>query len=346
MPSIGPDQTPQTSPHGTSLHITVGIIVGDGKVFISRRPDDAHQGGKWEFPGGKVRPEETVFEALFRELREELGIEVRAAAPFIKVCHAYADRTVLLDAWRVTAHSGSPRGREGQEVRWVAPDELNILDFPEANRPILRKLQLPLLYLITDSRRFGTSLHISWADFLMRLERALRAGARLVQLREPHLSESDYQVCAKETTALCHRYGAKLLLNADPGLVGACGADGVHLNRQRLMNLRQRPLGPELLVAASCHDAGELKQAVHLDVDFAVLSPVARTLSHPDVEPLGWETFRDLCAEAAMPVYALGGMRPQDLPRARAAGAQGLAMISGIWQEDAIEEAMAALMKD
>ncbi len=323
------------------MHIAVGIIAGDGKVLISRRSEDTHQGGKWEFPGGKVKPEETVFEALVRELREELGIEVRTAEPFIKTRHAYADRSVLLDAWRVTAYSGSPRGSEGQKVRWVALDELNVSDFPAANRPIFRKLQLPPLYLITDSRRFDC-----WENFVERLERALRAGARLVQLREPHLSESDYQARAKETAALCHRYGAKLLLNADPGLVGVTDADGVHLNRQRLMSLRQRPLGPELLVAASCHDAGELEQATRLDVDFAVLSPVARTASHPETEPLGWETFRDLCAEAAIPVYALGGMRPQDLPQARDAGAQGLAMISGIWREDAIEEAVAALMKD
>ncbi len=341
------------------MHIAIGIIAGGGKVFISWRPEDTHQGGKWEFPGGKVKPEETVFEALVRELREELGIEVRTAEPFIKTRHAYVDQTVLLDVWRVTAYSGSPRGSEGQRARWVAPDELRASDFPEANRPILRKLQLPPLYLITDSRRFArgpiahparpwirTSLYIRWADFLVRLERALRAGAKLIQLREPHLSETDYQVCAKETAALCHRYGAKLLLNADPGLVGVCGADGVHLNRQRLMSCRQRPLGPDLLVAASCHDAGELEQAAHLAADFAVLSPVAKTASHPEAEPLGWETFRVLCTEAAMPVYALGGMRPQDLPRARDVGAQGIAMISGIWQEDAIEEAVAALMKD
>ncbi len=319
------------------LRVAVGILADGSKVFITRRFPDSHQGGKWEFPGGKIEPGEDTLSALKRELTEELGIVVLGATPYMQVPHAYRDRDVLLDVWRITDYQGTPHGREGQEGQWIACAELPRFEFPEADAPILRRLWLPALYLITDSRRFGQG------EFLVPLERALRAGARLIQLREPQLPPRAYQDYAREIADLCHRYHAKLLLNAEPEWVRASGADGVHLNSRRLKEWHKRPLGHEYWVATSCHNAEELRQAARLEADFAVLSPVAPTASHPDAEPLGWEVFSRLCAGATLPVYALGGMRGQDLGRARQAGAQGLAMVSEIWGADSIEQAVATL---
>ena len=268
------------------MHVAVGVIQDRaGRVLITRRPATAHQGGLWEFPGGKVDAGESVQEALVRELREELGIEVSAARPMMRVRHAYADKAVLLDVWRISTVAGQASGCEGQPVRWVAVKDLGSFAFPEANRPIVRALQLPRLYLITDSRRGGRE------PFLRRLEIALEAGASLIQLREPHLGDDDFQVFARQVCELAHRYGASVLLNAEPEWVRACGADGVHLNSRRLRELTRRPLSHELLVAASCHDEGELKQAAAIHADFAVLSPVLETASHPGAVPLGWERF-------------------------------------------------------
>lgn len=327
MPSTGAN---------SPVHVAVGLLLDRDQVFITRRVANAHQGGKWEFPGGKLDINEPIAAALRRELHEELGIEVRDAQPWMQVRHRYPDREVLLDVWRVTAWSGTPHGREGQEARWARVRELPKLDFPEADLPILRRLWLPPLYLISDA------IHLGRDEFFGRLERALKAGARLVQLREPDMPAREFRALAIEVAGLCRRHDARLLLNADPSVVEDCGADGVHLNSRRLMGLEGRPLSQRFFVGASCHDAAELARAAVIGADFAVLGPVARTASHPQGAPLGWERFAGLCREAQLPVYALGGMQPSDLAAARQAGARGIAMIRGVWDAANVEQAVAA----
>jgi 8-oxo-dGTP diphosphatase len=327
--------TPNTGPE-EAVHVVAGILARGGRIFITRRPANTHQGGLWEFPGGKLAPGESARAALVRELHEELGIEVLAAEPFVHVRHRYPDKHVWLDVWRVLQYRGEPHGREGQAARWADPHTLSIAEFPAADRPILRRLQLPSLYAISDAARYGKT------RFLWMLESALRAGVRLVQLREPAMRKDEFVAYAREVAACCHRHGARLLINAGPRLVPDCGADGAHLNSRRLMELRERPLGAEMLVAASCHDEVELAQAERCDLDFAVLSPVAPTASHPGAAPLGWERFAGLVARVAIPAYALGGVQPTDGARARCAGAQGVAMIRGLWEASSYEVAVAA----
>ena len=124
------------------VQVAVGIVADStGANLIARRPDHAHQGGRWEFPGGKVEAAETVATALQRELHEELGITVQAAEPWLQVRHAYSDKTVLLDVWRVTAWQGEPHGREGQPLRWALPAELTDFAFPAADEPIIARLR-------------------------------------------------------------------------------------------------------------------------------------------------------------------------------------------------------------
>lgn len=138
-----------------------------------------------------------------RELHEELGITLRSAVPLQRVRHAYADQSVLLDVWRVTDFTGEPHGREGQPVRWVTSPELNDLDIPAADLPIVRALQRQPLYLITNSHRYGKN------GMLALIERALSAGARLLQLREPQMSKDEYKDYARTVMVLAHRYGAR-----------------------------------------------------------------------------------------------------------------------------------------
>ena len=124
-----------------TVHVAVGIVAdAAGAILITRRPDYAHQGGRWEFPGGKVEMDETAATALQRELHEELGIVVQAAEPWLQIRHAYPEKTVLLDVWRVTAWRGEPHGREGQPLRWASPAELTDFTFPAADEPILARL--------------------------------------------------------------------------------------------------------------------------------------------------------------------------------------------------------------
>lgn len=308
------------------IHVAAGVIGEHGRFFVTRRAAGAHQGGKWEFPGGKIHAGETVRAALQRELHEELGIVVQDAQPFTQVPYAYPEKSVLLDVWRVTAYTGTPHGREGQEARWASRDELLTLDFPEADRPIQRRLWLPRLYAISDAACYGRD------EFLRRLELALAAGLKLLQLREPALNHGDYLTLAHAVRALCHRYHAKLLLNADLDMVDEVGADGIHLTSRRLMQTLSRPWPVDRFVAASCHNEHELAQAQKIGADLVVLGPVVATASHPDSVPLGWDRFDQLQKTSALAVYALGGMSATDVDTSTTRGAQGVAMIRGLWE--------------
>ena len=330
---------PSIEPESALTAVVAGILHNpQGRILVAQRPLHKHQGGKWEFPGGKIHPGEGVTAALSRELHEELGIIVNGAQPFLRVRHAYPDKTVLLDIWRITDYTGEPQGREGQPLRWVSQDELAALDLPDADVPVLRALKLPALYLISDASRLGKN------EFLDRMERALSVGARMIQVREPEMPAAEYRAFAKAVVSIAHRYGAKVILNADPECVASCGADGVHLNRQRLMKLQKRPLHESLLVGASCHEPAELKQAARIGADFSLLSPVRATASHPDRPGLGWIEFTRLRMFSDIPVYALGGMHAEDLPDACAAGATGRAMIRGVWDSIPVEDAVKAML--
>ena len=121
--------------------VAVGILNDDaGRVLVTRRAPGAHQGGLWEFPGGKLEEGETLLEALTRELSEELGVRVETTEPLMVLEHDYGDKQVRLDIHRVTRWSGEPRGLEGQPLAWQRPEQLRDWPFPAANRPILERL--------------------------------------------------------------------------------------------------------------------------------------------------------------------------------------------------------------
>jgi 8-oxo-dGTP diphosphatase len=307
-----------------TLHVAVAVIADDqGRILLARRPESAHQGGLWEFPGGKVDPGEDLAAALVRECREELGIEVRSHRPLIRISHSYPDRSVLLDVHRVTGFSGEPRGMEGQPLAWVNPAELDDYPMPAADVPIVHAIRLPDRYAITPSMVGDRFV------FIDQLARTLERGVRLVQFRVQSSSDPAHRL-AEDALRLCRGSGASLLINQDADLARGIGADGVHLKSAQLHALRERPAGLRW-VAASCHTAGDIARLAALDVDLAVLSPVQATRSHPEVEPIGWSGFEQLLEGAQIPVYALGGLQPTDLSRAWRAGAQGVAAIRGLW---------------
>jgi len=132
--------TPSTEPE--PVHVVAGILFDDrSRVLIAQRPEYLHQGGLWEFPGGKRNVNESLKLALKRELAEELGIEVLDSSHFRTVSHNYPDKSVLLDFYLVTRYDGEPKGNEGQPVCWVELEQLNNYPFPEADTPVVNKLQ-------------------------------------------------------------------------------------------------------------------------------------------------------------------------------------------------------------
>lgn len=187
---------------------------------------------------------------------------------------------------------------------------------------------LPELYLITPS---PTQAEDGVSIFLTQLDRALQAGVRLMQLRAPELDSAAYTRLFAQVQAHCRRYDATLLANATAEHAQFLGAAGVHLNSARLMACRARPLGARYLVSAACHDLSQLLHAGQIGVDFVTLSPVRATLTHPEARPLGWQAFAELVGQASVPVFALGGMRREDLARAKQAGAYGIAAINSLW---------------
>ena len=313
----------------TVIHVAAGALIDpDGAILLAQRHQDSHQGGLWEFPGGKLEPDEGVAAGLVRELHEELGIDVVAHRPLIRVRHDYHDRSVLLDVHVVSSWQGEPAGREGQPLAWVRPEDLDEYPMPAADVPIVTALQLPPMYLITPPQ-------INHSEYFMRqLHTALDAGVRLLQLRLFDLAEDELLRIGREVCALCHARDAQVLFNGARQLAAAMGADGLHLNSRQLHQWSQERTSVEGLLAASCHTPEDLRQAEAIDADFALLSPVMPTRSHPDAEPLGWTTFANWVDSAKLPVYALGGMHNELMTTAWAHGAQGIAGIRGLWNDE------------
>lgn len=142
MPNTAPDSASQPR---QILHVAAAVIYNPlGHILIARRPLDKHQGGLWEFPGGKVEADENARQALCRELFEELGIQVMAAQPLMQIPYEYPERHVLLDVFSVTAFEGEARGCEGQPLAWVEASELIHYPFPAANQPILDRIAADL----------------------------------------------------------------------------------------------------------------------------------------------------------------------------------------------------------
>lgn len=285
------------------------LLREDGAFLLARRPAGKVYAGWWEFPGGKVEAGERAERALSRELREELGIGVRVAYPWITRVFAYEHATVRLHFFRVAAWDGVPRPREGQQLAWQHIGGPIADPLLPANGPVLRSLSLPDEYAITDA-----------ATSLEQIEARLRGGLRLLRLRGPRPACGNFE---DEVVRLAREHEARLFSSTRLDL------DGVHLTSAALLGQTARPAVP--WCAASCHDRAQLEHAMALGLDFAVLGPVRPTATHPGAAVLGWDGFAAIARGASIPVYAIGGMRREDLADAWAAGAHGVAMIRGSW---------------
>lgn len=313
------ESTLNTAPEARPrLTVVAGIIEDDsGQILLSQRPAHKHQGGRWEFPGGKVEAGESASQALARELEEELGLQVQASEPFMTVDHDYEALSVRLLFRRVTGWAGEPHGREGQPLGWFSLPQLTALTFPAANRPVVTALSLGEMLVVTPAK-----LPRDWPDVL---EAALSAGARLVYARLQDLDQQTGQRLAE----FLHARGAKLLVADDVALARRVGADGLHLTGRA----QQAPL-PEWhgLRSVACHDAAQLDLARRWQADLVTLGPVKPTRSHPGADGIGWAAFAGLATGQPFAVYALGGLGRGDLDDARRSGARGIAGISCFWR--------------
>ncbi|MCU7833658.1 MAG: Nudix family hydrolase [gamma proteobacterium symbiont of Taylorina sp.] len=331
-----------------SIHVVVAVILKNNQVLIAQRAKEAHQGGLWEFPGGKMEAGETVEQACIREIQEELGITISHSRPLIKILHHYSDKSVLLETFLCTHFSGKEYlmgetqqfGLENQRVQWVKIDQLNNYQFPAANQSIINSLLLPDKYLISpDCPVSGRQI------FLQQFSESCKYYS-LIQLRIKSLKTNDYQSVINECCRIADNNNVKLLLNSShiklTDTENNYDYDGIHLTSVHLFDNDYiddyRSRFPGKIISASCHRLEDIEQANDKKLDFIALSPVQKTTSHPQQRPLGWSYFAKLCEVAKMPCFALGGMSINDIGIAQTYGAQGIAGISGFWKNKIRDE--------
>lgn len=304
------------------LHVAVAIIKNSNQeVLVALRSPDSHQGNLWEFPGGKLELAETVFAALQREIREEVGLRISAAYPFIKIQHDYGDKQVLLDVWQVTEFDGVAAGREGQKIQWLAPKDMESRQFPEANHRIINLLQLPTQMAITPQFENFPQLSAYLGTFA-------HSGAHALQIRQKHLTADQLLDWTRRSLDRLRDCGPRLIVNGSFSLEKELPHKvGLHLTSTELGRLQTSVGERSRLVGCSCHSGEELTKAEALGFDYALLSPVASTAKYPGKSPLGWSRFEELAASVSLPVYALGGMKRSDVALALARGAAGVAGI-------------------
>lgn len=207
----------------------------DGSFLLAQRPEGKPYPGYWEFPGGKIEPGESAYDALKRELQEELDITITHATPWITRVHAYTHATVRLQFFRVTAWEGEPRGLEDQAHVWQTWDHLTVSPMLPANTPIFRALAVPRVLLISNAHVMGPDAWLTQAQAVCEQERTL------VLFNEPELAlnKQRFRTLLERSITRLRPFGAKVVIGSE------CGdwpqADGIHLSGRALASLQQRP---------------------------------------------------------------------------------------------------------
>ncbi|MCK4708840.1 MAG: Nudix family hydrolase [Gammaproteobacteria bacterium] len=318
----------------SSIHVVAGIIrhpKNPGKIFFTRRKKGQHLQDLWEFPGGKLEEGESRFQALQRELEEEVGIQVHSALPFHSLVHQYQDKTIFLDVWEVKLYSGRAHGREGQQSEWLALEELSEYSFPEADLPILRALSLPAELLITP-RLFESELDLTLQHFSDLVQ---KQPYPLVLFRSDHLDDESYLAIAIKLQQICEMNHSQLIISRpDMDAMKSKLFDSfnrLHINTQMLRAVTPGLFNESIILSASCRDKTELVLAESLNCDFALLSAVKQTASFPGRAVQGWFQFNKIASLCRIPVFALGGVQGKDLTVARYQGAVGVAGTTKFW---------------
>lgn len=307
------------------IEVAVGVIRDGNKVLAAQRLVEDLYYQKWEFPGGKLENNETPENALKRELYEELNISISSFRPLMRLDHDYVDRLVRLHVFEVLQYSGILHGKEGQSIQWLLPKECAKLDFLEANQPIVNAAILPDVIAITDIEKYGLDATLQGIEKLQK-----QFSSIMVQLRETKLNLLELTNCVASVRQVLNK-ASLLVLNGEPELAVSLECDGVHLNKHRLLNYKERSELPDFWVGASCHNEDELVQAEKI-ADFALYSPVLKTQSRPEKIPIGWLEFQRSANAHKLPIFSLGGMSPNEVACARAHGGQGVAFLSKAWK--------------
>lgn len=289
------------------------------EILIAQRKNTQFMGGFWELPGGKQETGESPEQALVRELKEELSIQVEHLSIHQTMTHRYQDRIVKLNIYNINQYQKKPRESEGQNIAWVKTTDLNKRKLLPTMKAFMDSITLPDKYWITPSNNHHSQI---WMD---KLEQKLRQGIKLIQLRSKISLDS---AIIDKVRHKCRQYNATLLLNTLNKDFSKTNGDGWHLTTHELFALNKRPCVNDKLLGASTHNLDEALKAQEIGANFIVISPIQATQTHPDTKPLGWGNAVEVVNKVNIPVYFLGGMGIKDLDKTLKLGAQGIAGVS------------------
>ena len=296
-----------------SIHVAIALLFHRGKVLVGLRNANQHQGNKYEFPGGKVEAGETPVQACRREVFEEVGTGIQQWHNFDVIRHEYDDVIVHLHIFH--AHvSEQYLANIQQPWTWYSREQLLELNFPKANKAIIQRLfwshQIKISSDITELVGNG-NMASATKLFYFRNEAEQFVVDQVQQLNEEDLSHLIVNV--ELWNQLSEEARNKV--------------SGVHFKQSQLMDLKQSQLPVGIRCIAACHDLVSLQRAQTLGFEAVILSPVLDTLTHPEAKGLGWDKFAEYAKTIDIPVFALGGLNPDNLDIAKQHFAYGIAGI-------------------
>ena len=292
-----------------TIHVAIAILFHQTQVLVGWREAKQHQGNKYEFPGGKVEQGELPVEACRREVIEEVGIDIEQWQAFDFISHEYEDVIVNLHIFHASVQPEQLAGIK-QQWRWYSRDELSELNFPKANQAMIQKLQWPRRIKISEDLSHLNNLETDQ----MLYWRVMASPEHISQLQQIPVDQLSRLIINQELWSQLNELQQQTIRT-------------LHLKQSQLMQLQKGELAGGYRYLAACHDLEALKHAENIGCEAALLSPVLATETHPDTAALGWEKFKQMAEQVQIPVFALGGIKAEDLDHAQNQHAYGIAGI-------------------
>lgn len=292
-----------------TIHVAIALLFYQNQVLVGWREARQHQGNKYEFPGGKVEKGELPVEACRREVMEEVGIDIERwhASDFIS--HEYEDIIVNLHIFHASLQPAQ-LAEIKQPWRWYCREELGQLNFPKANQSMIQKLQWPQRIKISEDLNILSSLDTDQ----MLYWRVDPTSERIMQLAQCPVDQLSKLIVNQQFWSHLNELQQQTIRT-------------IHLKQTQLMDFNLSDLKTGYRYLAACHDQSALIHAEQIGCEAALLSPVLATETHPDTPALGWERFKQMAEQVQIPVFALGGLRTEDLHDAKCQHAYGIAGI-------------------